>query len=272
MPCSNGTTWAVFTVIIFAFFFAASYTLRWLSVRQDATGDPGCSTKARGLSFACIPLFGILLTAAAIFWAMSIEYEWYSTMWGVYIFAGSAWSSMATLIIITFLLRNNGYLQGVVSTEHFHIMGKLLLSFTVFWAYISFSQYFLIWYANIPDETRYYLIRNTESWNTWAWFLEVTCHFFVSFALLCPRKSKTTPWILASIAGWVLFCHAADMYFIVSPFLHPHGVAPLTMIVDLGALAAIGGPLAILFIRTLGQSSLYALRDPRLPESLRLVN
>ena len=268
----NPHTWAVFSVIIFAFFFSASFTLRWLSVRQDVTGDPGCSTKSRGLSFACIPLFGILLTAAAIFWAMSIQYHWYSTMWGVYIFAGSAWSSMAVLIIITSLLRGAGYLEGVVSTEHFHIMGKLLLSFTVFWAYISFSQFFLIWYANIPEETEYFLVRNTESWNTWAIGFEVVCHFFVTFALLCPRKSKTNMNILKWIAVWVVCLHAADMYFIVSPFLHPRGVAPLTMIVDLAALATIGAPLAIVFIRTLGQSSLYAIRDPRLPESLRLVN
>ena len=87
-------------------------------------------------------------------------------MWGVYIFAGSAWSSMATLILITNYLRSAGYLEGVVSTEHFHIMGKLLLSFTVFWAYIAFGQYFLYWYANIPEETEYFLVRNTESWNT----------------------------------------------------------------------------------------------------------
>ena len=271
-PMLNPTTWAVFTVLIFAFFFTASYTLRWLSVRQDVTGDPGCTTKSRKVSFFSIPLFAVMLTAGAIFWAMSIQWHWYSTMWGVYIFAGSAWSSMATLIIITYLLRTAGYLQGVVSTEHFHIMGKLLLSFTVFWAYISFSQFFLIWYANIPEETEYFLIRNTESWNTWAIGLEVVGHFFVTFALLCPRVMKTNMKYLAGVACWVLFCHAADMYFIVSPFLHPHGVAPLTMIVDLAALAAIGAPLAIVFIRALGRHSLYALRDPRLPESLRLVN
>ncbi len=268
----NGHVWAWATVLIFSFFFTASFTLRWLSVRQDRTGDPSCTTRARKVSFFSIPLFAVSLTAGAIFWAMSIQYHWYSTMWGVYIFAGSAWSSMATLIIITYLLRSAGYLEGVVSTEHFHIMGKLLLSFTVFWAYISFSQFFLIWYANIPEETEYFLIRNTESWNTWAIGFEVIGHFFVTFALLCPRKSKTNTKILSCIAGWVLLMHAADMYFIVSPFLHPKGVAPLTMIVDLAALAAIGSPLAIIFIRALGQHSLYALRDPRLPESLRLVN
>ena len=268
----NPTAWNLMTVIIFLFFFLSSYSLRRLSVRQDATGDPGCTTWARKVSFASIPLFGILLTAAAIFWVMSIAYHWYSTMWGVYVFAGSAWSSMAALIIITHLLREAGYLEGIVSTEHFHIMGKLLLSFTVFWAYIAFDQYFLIWYANIPEETEFYLVRNTESWNTWAIGLEVICHFFVTFALLCPRAAKTNPKRLAAISVWVLFLHACDWYFIVNPFLHEKGVRPATMIVDLAALVTIGCPLVGLFLFTLGKHSLYPLRDPRLPESLRLVN
>ena len=195
-------------------------------------------------------------------------------MWGVYIFAGCGLELDGNPDPGHFRLLQNAAAtsKASISTEHFHIMGKLLLSFTVFWAYIAFSQFFLIWYANIPDETRYFIIRNTESWNTWAIGLEVIGHFFVTFALLCPRVMKTNMKLLAGVACWVLLMHAADMYFIVSPFLHPRGVAPLTMIVDLGALAAIGGPLAILFIRTLGQSSLYPLRDPRLPESLRLVN
>ena len=268
----NPTMWNVMTVLIFAFFFLASWSLRRLSVRQDATGDPGCTTRSRKIAFASIPAFGILLTAAAIFWVMSISYHWYSTMWGVYIFAGSAWSSMATLIIITYLLTSAGYLKGVVSTEHFHIMGKLLLSFTVFWAYIAFGQYFLIWYANIPEETEFFVIRNTEGWNLWAILLEVTGHFFVTFALLLPRAAKTNAKRLAWIAGWVLLMHAADWYFIVSPFLHEKGVRPATMIIDLAALVTIGCPLAFVFIQTLGRASLYPVRDPRLPESLRLVN
>ncbi len=268
----NPKVWAIFTVLIFSFFFSASYTLRWLSTRQDKTGDPGCTTKSRKVSFASIPLFAVLLTAAAIFWVMSIQYHWYSTMWGVYLFAGSAWSSMATLILITQWLRSRGHLQGIVSTQHFHIMGKLLLSFTVFWAYIAFSQFFLIWYANIPEETEFFLIRNTESWNVWAIGLEVVGHFFITFVLLCPRVMKTNPKYLCYVSGWVLLMHACDIYFIVNPFLNPTGVNPLSMIFDLAALVAIGAPLAFVFLRTLGKHSLYALRDPRLPESLRLVN
>ena len=98
----------------------------------------------------------------------------------------------------------------------------------------------------------------------------MTCHFFVTFALLCPRAAKTNSKRLAAVAVWVLFLHAADWYFIVNPYLHEKGVVPLTMITDIGALLAIGCPLVGLY--TLGRHSLYAVRDPRLPESLRLVN
>ena len=106
----NPTAWAVSTVVYFSFFFSVTLILRWLSLKHDHSNNLGDSTKARGLSFASIPFFGVLLTFAAIHWVMSISYHWYSTMWGVYIFAGSAWSSMAGLIIVSYLLRQAGYL------------------------------------------------------------------------------------------------------------------------------------------------------------------
>jgi hypothetical protein len=266
----NTQFWYISAAVFFVFFALVTYLLRRWSTRQDQTGDLGYTTKARKLTFAAIPFFGVFLTFAAINWVMSISYEWYSTMWGVYIFAGSAWSSMALLILITKALHNAGYLRTVISTEHYHIMGKLLLSFTVFWAYIAFSQFFLIWYANIPDETAFFLRRNTESWNTMTIGLQVIGHFFVTFALLLPRVTKTNPKYLAWISGWVLLMHLCDIYIIVMPFYHAKGFAPNPL--DLAALVTIGAPLVFLFIQALGRHSLYAVRDPRLAESLRLAN
>jgi hypothetical protein len=262
--------WVLRAAIYFAFFFTASYLYKRFSTQQDQTGDPGCTTRCRTLSFGGIPLFAICTTFAGVDWLMSINYHWYSTMWGVYIFAGSAWSSMALLIIVVYTLQNAGYLKNVISKEHYHIMGKLLLSFTVFWAYIAFSQFFLIWYANIPEETEYFLRRNTESWNTLSILLLVVGHFFVTFALLLPRAAKTNPKRLVWIAGWVLLMHFCDIYILVMPFFKENGFAP--NILDVFAPIAIGAPLAFLFIQALGRHSLYPVRDPRLPESLRLVN
>ena len=268
----NPTFWAVRAVVWFSFFFTVSRLLRWWSTKQDLNGNPKYSTLSRGLVFGSLAIFAVAVTFGAIDWVMSIQYHWYSTMWGVYIFAGSAWSSMAVLILITYALKNAGYLEGIVSTEHFHIMGKLLLSFTVFWAYIAFDQFFLIWYANIPEETEFFLIRNTGSWNFMTIAFQVIGHFFVTFVLLCPRVMKTKPKLLAGVCVWVLLMHAADLYIIINPFLNEKGVKPLTAIIDLAALVTIGAPLALVFLRTLGKHSIYPMRDPRLPESLRLVN
>ena len=268
----NPTFWAVRTAVWFSFFFTVSRLLRHWSTKQDINGDPGYSTKSRALTFGSLAVFGVAVTFGAIDWVQTINWHWYSTMWGVYIFAGSAWSSMAVLILITNALKNAGYLKGVVSTEHFHIMGKLLLSFTVFWAYIAFDQFFLYWYANIPEETEFFLVRNTGSWNFMSTFFQVFGHFFVTFVLLCPRAAKTNPKRLSLICIWVLLMHAADLYINVNPFLNEKGVRPLTMVIDLAALVTIGSALALGFIRTLGKHSLFPFRDPRLPESLRLVN
>ena len=268
----NPRAWVIRTVFYFSFFFTVSRLLRYWSTKQDMNGDPGYSTKSRALTFGTLAFFGLSVTFGAVDWVQSINWAWYSTMWGVYIFAGCAWSSMALLILITNALKNAGYLQGVVSTEHFHIMGKLLLSFTVFWAYIAFDQFFLYWYANVPEETKYFLVRNTGSWNFMTITFQVIGHFFVTFCLLCARPFKTNTKWLSGVCVWVLLMHAADLYIVVNPFLNENGVKPLTMVIDLAALVTIGAPLALVFLRTLGKHSLYPVRDPRLPESLRLVN
>ncbi len=179
---------------------------------------------------------------------------------------------MAALIIMTYLLRRAGYLEGVVSTQHFHIMGKLLLSFTVFWAYIAFSQFFLIWYANIPEETEFFVVRNTEGWNLWAILLEVGCHFFVTFALLCPRAAKTNPKRLAYIAVWVLLSARGGLVFHRQPVpareRRPAGDD------DRGPRRAGDHrlPAGAAVPAHAGTAPALARRDARLPESLRLVN
>src|SRR5882724_11786392 len=118
----------------------------------------------RKVAFAGLPIFGLALSFSAFDWLMGLNYRWFSTMWGPYIFAGAAGSSMSLLVLVITALRSAGYLRGVVTLEHYHIMGKWMFAFCIFWAYIGFSQYMLQWYANIPEETQYYIVRNTESW------------------------------------------------------------------------------------------------------------
>ena len=257
------------TGFYFVFFIAASLVMRALSVRQDSSANPNLTRVMRVLAVVSLPLFAVCMTFAAVDWLKSLDYTWYSTMWGVYIFAGSALSSMAVLIIVMTFLRSRGYLGKVVSLEHFHIMGKLLLAFSVFWAYIGFSQYMLIWYANIPEEASYFIRRNTESWNTMS-ILLVIGHFFIPFALLLRRRVKKMPKLLSGIAVWILLMHWLDMYLIVMPLKYPLGVE--FSLLNFLPLLGIGCFLVVYFLRRMGRVSLFASRDPRIVESIYLSN
>lgn len=239
------------------------------STLQDADGHPKYTIAMRKWAFAGIPMLALSLTFGAFDWLMGLDYKWFSTMWGVYIFAGAAGSGMCLLVLLTTALRNKGYLADVVTMEHYHIMGKLMLAFCVFWAYIGFDQYMLIWYSNIPEETSYFIRRNVGSWHFWSTFL-VVFRFFVPFPILLIQGFKKNPKALCWIAGWLLFMQLVDIYIVVMPMLHQEGFAP--RLLDLFTLIAIGAPLAYLFIKSLGKSSLFPVGDPRLPESLKLTN
>ena len=253
----------------FGFFTIAAWLLKKFSVAQDKDGNPKYTLWNRKVTFASLPLFAVSLTFAAVDWLMGLDFHWFSTMWGVYIFAGSALSSMCVLVLILTALRSVGYMQKVITVEHYHIMGKLMFAFTVFWAYIGFSQYMLIWYANIPEETVYFLIRNVESWNILNIIL-VAGHFWLPFLLLLPQASKRNPTFLCGIAIWILLMHVLDLYIVVLPAMHKTGFSPSPL--DLVSLIAIGATLVAVYLKKLGDSALWPLKDPRLRNSIRLLN
>lgn len=255
-------------VVYFAFFVSAAYMLRGLSVAQDRDGAARFTVWNRRVSFGGAIPFALCLTFSVVDWLMGLDYKWFSTMWGVYVFAGAALSSLCVLTLVVTALRQAGHLQ-VVSLEHYHILGKLILSFTIFWAYISFSQYMLIWYSNIPEETTYFLIRNTESWHALSTFL-VVGHFFVPFLLLLPGFGKKKPKFLCGVAVWILLMHLLDLYIVVMPALHPYGMRP--SLLDVSCLLTMGFFLAAVFLKQLGDSPLFPVRDPRLEKSIRLQN
>src|SRR5436853_3964139 len=214
-------------------------------------------------------MFALFLSFGAFDWLLGLQYRWFSTMFGVYIFAGAAGSSMSLLVLVITALRNAGYLKNVVTMEHYHIMGKWMFAFCVFWAYIGFGQYMLIWYANIPEETQYFLIRNTESW----WYVSMLLvfgRFFGPFVILLIRSIKQHPNQLCLVAAWILFMQLLDFYLVVLPALHGTGVH--LSLWDVVALIGTGATLAFVYLRIVGKSSLFPVRDPRLIESLKLVN
>ena len=265
----NYPFWTLRAFVIIGGFALIAFLLRKWSAAQDRDGNPRYTVITRKLVFASIPFFALGITFAAIDWLMSLDYYWFSTMWGVYIFSGASWAAMALLIVITVTLRKNGYLEGVVTDEHYQIMGKLLLAFTIFWAYIGFSQYFLIWYANIPEETSYFIRRNAEGWNIMSTAL-VVLHFFVPFLLLLSQSLKRNPNYLRGVGVYCLVIHALDLYIIVLPALHFKDVS--FNILDLAGLVMIGCTLTFFFLKNLAKFPLYPLRDPRLKLSINLKN
>jgi hypothetical protein len=265
----NWPFFAFRALLYFVMLGGVAFFLRRYSVAQDRDGNPRFTILMRKVAFAGLPIFGLGLSFAAFDWLMGLNYRWFSTMWGPYIFAGAAGSSMSLLVLVITGLRRAGYLREVVTLEHYHVMGKWMLAFSVFWAYIGFSQYMLYWYANIPEETEYYLVRNTESWWPLSLLL-VIGRFFGPFAILLLRSIKKQPNRLSVVAGWILLMQALDMYLIVLPSLHGTGVR--LSIWDLLCPIAIGCSLSFIYLRLLGRTSLFPVRDPRLIESLRLTN
>ncbi len=240
-----------------------------ISARQDASGDPALTLRMRAISAPGMILLGASTTFAAFDWLMSLDYRWYSSIFGVYFWIQSILGSMAALILVVVGLRAGGQLRRTITTEHVHDLGKLLFAFTIFWAYIAFSQYFLIWYANQPEETSWFLRRRTGSWNELSWFLAIG-HFALPFAMLLPRAAKRSPIWLGMVAAWVLAACYLDFYWLVMPTLHAEGARPHWL--DLTTLAALFSTFGALVARALARHPMIPVGDPRLAESLVFRN
>jgi hypothetical protein len=232
---------------------------------QDVTGDPAVSARLRRLAGPAIIVLALTQTFAAIDWIMSLTPHWYSTMFGVYFFAGSFVGSIALLSVVAVAMRQAGLLDTVISADHLHDIGKFLFAFTAFWAYIGFSQFFLMWYANLPEETIWYKTRIEGSW-LWVSLVLMAGHFGVPFFYLMGRAVKRRGSTLAIGGAWLLAMHFLDLYWQVMPTLHPEGLRP--SLLDVAALLAVGGCFVAAASALMRRQALVPLRDPRLAESL----
>lgn len=261
------TMWGfyIIAVVLFAIWWWLSWSLRRNSLNQDKDGAAIWTYKMRRLSAGGIYLFAFTLTLAAIMWMKALEYQWFSTMYGVYYFAASVWTTLATVYLITRLLQRTGALSGVVHTRQIHDIGMLLFTFTVFYAYIHFSQYFLIWNAAIPEETFYYVKREFGSWWEIGLIL-VFGHFFLPFLLLLRIDAKLSLPLMIPLCIWAWMMHFCDMSFNIMPLIHPHGFVLHWM--DLACMAFFAGALSLVFIKFFNSHPPYPLKDPRLGEAL----
>ena len=236
---------------------------------QDVTGDSRVSARLRRLAGPAIIVLALTQTLASVDWIMSLTPHWYSTIFGVYFFSGSFVGYIALLSVVTVAMRRARLLDTVISAEHLHDIGKFLFAFTAFWAYIAFSQFLLIWYANLPEETIWYKARMEGSWLQVSLLLMVG-HFVAPFFYLMGRTVKRKGALLAVGGAWILAMHFVDLYWQVMPTLHPEGLRP--SVLDVAALVATGGCFVAAASWLMQRQALVPLRDPRLAESLAFEN
>jgi hypothetical protein len=276
---------------------AAVYLLVWAalarffvgnSAAQDQDGSVDRTRRMERWAGPAAILFGLTTTFAAFDWIMSLNPAWFSTMFGVYFFAASCAGGFAMIAYLCMRLQGQGFLTGLITAEHYQDLGKMLFGFgVVFWAYIAFSQYMLIWYGNIPEETTWFMARQIGQWRLVSAAL-LMGHFVIPFLFLISRWTKR--WRATFMVGvvWMMFFHWLDLGYLIQPRI-PHDL-PSFQTYD-AVLAAYANEPAPLFNPTvtgfsagffllmvggtlvrLSRAGLLCRRDPRLAESLRFEN
>ncbi len=260
----------VFFVVRAAVYFAVWILLarllrRW-SVRQDGEGGVELSTWMRRLSAGGAPFLAITLTFASFDWLMSLTPAWWSTIYGLYFFAGAIAAGTSLVALLAMLAVRTRDPAGFIGAEHFGALGKVLLTFVIFWAYISFAQLLIIWIADIPAESSWYITRLHGAWGGVGLALLVF-HFAIPFLLLLPWRSKRDPRIMGAIGVMLLIMHYFDIYWLAMPVLHPDGATIGWL--DLAALAAVAGLTTAYGLRLYERSAPAPIGDPWFADSVR---
>ncbi len=246
-----------------------SHRLYTLSVRQDVKPDPGTSAALRRVSAGGLVLTAVTIAFASYDILMSLDPHWFSTIFGVYFFSASFWVAHAVIALLAILLQRSRGLRGIVNPEHYHDLGKMMFGFTVFWAYIAFSQYMLIWYGNLPEETLWYRHRLAHGWEVHSAALLIA-HFVIPFWVLLPRVAKRAVPVMSIMAIWFLIVNWFDFHWIAMPVLHAEhaGFHWLDFACWIGLTGVFTG---FVFYR-LSRHSLVAQNDPYLARSLNFTN
>ncbi len=249
------------TALYFVIWIALAYLLNKWSGRQDQDAEAVPESRFSSLSGAGLPLVALSLTFASFDWMMSLEPEWFSTIYGFMFGVGSAAVAFAFVVAVLNVLAQYKPLSEIVTIQHFNDLGNFLLASVMLWAYMSFSQYLIIWAGNLPEETTWYIARIQGGWQGVAIFLLIF-HFVVPFMVLLARGVKRRPRALTLVAGLILFVRLVDLFWLIIPAFYPTGfhLDWLNVLMPI----ALGGLWIALFIRQLRQKSLVAVNDPKL--------
>ena len=267
-----------FTLRVVFYFAVWSLLALWYwqrSTEQDKTGDVELTTRMQGYSAPALVVLALSVTFASFDLIMSLDPHWFSTIFGIYFLAGSIIAGFATMIIVLMHLQRLGYLHASVNVEHYHDLGKWLFGFVFFWGYIAFSQFMLIWYGNIPEETGWLARRGAttarQDINGWSW-VSIALLFgqlLIPFAGLMSRKAKRNKKVLAFWAMWLLAFHWLDLYWMIVPELDGRVYFPF---IEFLCFMGIGGIFMATSLRFMAKNPLRPLNDPRLEEALAFQN
>lgn len=256
--------------ILFGIWWLYSNRLRYWSLRQDETGSVECTWKMRFYSLSGVVLFALTVTLASIVWMKGLMDDWYSTMYGVTYFAASVWVTLPTVYIITLILQRTTTtpLRDLIKENTYYMIGSLFLAFTVFWAYVNFAQYFIVWNANMPEETFWYVLREKGTWDYVGKYVIIFGHFFIPFLMLLRIDWKLRLDKMLPLMIWAWFMHFVDIEFQIMPALHAESILSWGLLVDLCCVLFFTGVLMKVLIASINSHPLYPLKDPRMAEAL----
>lgn len=261
----NTTFFVIRTVLFFVLWMLFQRKLVGSSVRQDTTGDENITHQSVGWGIAFLLVFALSFSFFTVDLVMSLQPHWFSTIFGVYCFGGLFQSTMAVMILMVIYCMRKGLLTGYVDENHLHDLGKFMFAFTVFWAYIAYSQYMLIWYANLAEETIFYIPRITGGW-MYVSALLLLGKFVVPFLALLPRWVKRSPTHLGALAIWILIMQYVDLYWLIYPNLTSERV--VLGIPEILVFGGFAGAFLFCVTRFLSRHPIVPVRDPRIHESL----
>ena len=275
----NPTLFIIRGLIYFALWGLWAWRLnRWSRREESGDATPQRFVRIQNFSGAGIVMYAITISFAAIDWIMSLSPMWWSTVFGMVFMVGECLTAFAFTIYLLARFAQVEPLTGVVKPDHYHDYGKLMFAFVVLWAYLSFSQWLVIWQANITGEIRWYLDRVHGHWKILATLL-IFFHFVLPFAILLSRSLKRQPRKLVRMAFWILVVRLVDLFWYVQPSFHPsvevHGdvstLAPMgwpVVLMNVVNVLAIGGLWLTIFYYYLGKRSLMPVNDPHFVEMM----
>jgi len=271
--------WPLFTLpgfyIVSALFFGVWWRLtsrlRYWSLKQDETGEAYCTHRMRFHSGWGVLAFAATVTLSGIIWVQALQYQAFSTIYGLCFFADCAWIMLATAYVIAMILQRQRILHDVLHANQFYFLGTLLFAFTLFHAYVHFAQYFVVWNGNLPDETFWYIQRERGSW-WWVSMVIIFGHFLLPFFVLLPIRVKTSFKIMLPVCLWAWLMHFVDLAFNILPVARPAGYPWHWLLVQFGCLTFMGGLLSWAFLKDFNAHAPFPTNDPRLLEAMGIAD